>query len=430
MLLMSVAVIFVAMILLSMPIVFSLGVAGVAGLMIGGYPLQQWPSALVSGSQSWVLLAIPAFVFAGGLMERCGMSHALVEFARALVGWVKGGLGMSVIVVAYFFSDICGSKMAEVSALGSSLMPPLTKAGYKKADSASMIAAGTAMGMLVPPAIFMIVIAQVTNTSAVTLFLAGFIPAFVMMICLMVLVYLRARKYDWPVDAKPSLRRIGRAGLEAAVPLVVPIVILGGFFFGVITATEAGAVVAGYAVLAAKLYYKNVSWTEMAGIAYESAILTGAVVFLLAVASIFQYLMGVQGVPKLLGELLGPLKGHPWAFLFVTAFISMLFGMILEGLPAAVVLIPVVFPIAEAMGIDPIHFNIVQTAAVGIGLFLPPMGVGLLMALKFANISVSEHFPTYVPYIFALLVGLTLIICIPEISLTLPRLAGMLPWPK
>ena len=426
MLLLAVAVVFVFMILLSMPIVFSLGVAGVAGLWLGGYPMQQLPSALVSGSQSWVLLAIPAFVFAGGLMERCGMSHALVELARAMVGWVKGGLGMSVIVVAYFFSDICGSKMAEVSALGSSLMPPLTKAGYKKADSASMIAAGTAMGMLVPPAIFMIVIAQVTNTSAVTLFLAGFVPAFVIMICLMILVYLRARKYDWPVDAKPDLARLGKAAKEAAVPLVVPIVILGGFFFGIITATEAGAVVAAYAFLAAKLYYKNVSWPEMGRIAYDSAILTAAVVFLLAVASIFQYLMGVQGVPKMLGEMLSPLKNHPWAFLFVTAFISMLFGMILEGLPAAVVLIPVVFPIAEEMGIDPIHFNIVMTAAVGIGLFLPPMGVGLLMALKFANISVSEHFPTYLPYIVALLIGLSIIICIPEISLTLPRLAGLI----
>ncbi len=426
MLLLTVAVVFVAMILLSMPIVFSLGVAGVTGLWLGGYPMQQLSSALVSGSQSWVLLAIPAFVFAGGLMERCGMSHALVEFARALVGWVKGGLGMSVIVVAYFFSDICGSKMAEVSALGSSLMPPLTKAGYKPADSASMIAAGTAMGMLVPPAIFMIVISQVTNTSAVTLFLAGFIPAFVIMLCLMGLVYMRARKYDWPVDAKPSLKRIGRAGLDAAVPLVVPIVILGGFFFGVITATEAGAVVAAYAFLAAKLYYKNVSWPEMGKIAYDSAILTAAVVFLLAVASIFQYLMGVQGVPKLIGEVLAPLKGHPWLFLFTTAFIAMLFGMVLEGLPAAVVLIPVVFPIAEEMGIDPIHFNIVQTAAVGIGLFLPPMGVGLLMALKFADLTVAQHFRTYVPYICALLIGLSIIICVPEISLTLPRLAGMI----
>src|ERR1700687_1531676 len=204
MLLATVALVFVALILLSMPIVFALGVAGIAGLWIGGYPMQQLSSALVSGSQSWVLLAIPAFVFAGNLMERCGMSHALVELARALIGWVKGGLGMSVIVVAYFFSDICGSKMAEVSALGSTLMPPLTKAGYKPADSASLIAAGTAMGMLVPPAIFMIVIAQVTNTSAVALFLAGFIPAATIMVCLMVLVYFRARKYDWPVDSKPD----------------------------------------------------------------------------------------------------------------------------------------------------------------------------------------------------------------------------------
>src|SRR6202051_268322 len=189
-------VVFAVLVLLSMPIVFALGVAGGAGLLIGGYPMQQLSSALVSGSQSWVLLAIPAFVFAGNLMERCGMSHALVELARALIGWVKGGLGMSVIVVAYFFSDICGSKMAEVSALGSALMPPLTRAGYAPRDSASLIAAGTAMSMLVPPAIFMIVIAQVTNTSAVALFVAGFVPAMVMMFCLMAVVHIRARRSE------------------------------------------------------------------------------------------------------------------------------------------------------------------------------------------------------------------------------------------
>src|SRR5262249_48470238 len=242
-------------------------------------PLQQLPSALVSSSQSWVLLAIPAFIFAGNLMERCGMSHALVELARAMVGWVRGGLGMSVIIVAYFFSDICGSKMAEVSALGSSLMPPLTKARYDRRDSASLIAAGTAMGMLVPPAIFMIVIAQVTNTSAVALFVAGFVPALVIMLCLMAVVYLRARICGWPVEAKPSLKRLGLASLHAAVPMVVPFIILAGFIFGVITATEAGAVVAAYAFLAAKLYYRNVNWREMGKIAYDSAILTAAVVF-------------------------------------------------------------------------------------------------------------------------------------------------------
>src|SRR4029453_9597410 len=246
------------------------------------------------------------------------------------------------------------------------------------------------------------------------------------MVCLVVLVYFRARKYDGPVDSNPRVARILSTGRSAAVPLVIPIVILGGFFLGVFTATEAGAVVAGYAFLAARLYYRNVSYKQMMRLAYDSAILTAAVIFLLAVASVFQYLMGVSGVPKLLAEVLHPLRDAPWLFLLVPALITMMFGMVLEGLPAAVVLIPVVFPIAEEMGIDPIHFNIVQTAAVGIGLFLPPMGVGLLMAMKFANLTVGQHWRSYLPYIAALLVGLMLIILFPQLSLFLPKSAGLI----
>jgi C4-dicarboxylate transporter DctM subunit len=215
-----------------------------------------------------------------------------------------------------------------------------------------------------------------------------------------------------------------RALREAAVPLVIPLVILGGFYLGAFTATEAGAIVALYALAAARLYYRNLSWMELARIAYDSAVLTAVVVFLLAVATIFQYLMGVTGVPVLLGELLKPLEAAHWLFLLGVALITMAFGMVLEGLPAAVVLIPVVFPIATRLGINPIHFDIVQTAAVGIGLFLPPMGVGLLMALKFAEIPVGQHARAYWPYVLALLIGLMLIICLPELSLMIPRSAG------
>jgi tripartite ATP-independent transporter DctM subunit len=422
--LLAAAAIFIILVALSMPIVFALGLAGVGGLWLGGYPMQMLPSSLVSGSQNWVLLAIPCFVFAGSLMERCGMSHALVDLARALVGWLRGGLGMSVIVVSYFFSDICGSKMAEVSALGSTLMPPLKRAGYRPEDGASLIAAGTAMGMLVPPAIFMIVIGEVTNVSVVALFLAGFIPAATIGLCLCILVLIQAHLLNWPKDSRPSLAFLLRAGRAAIVPMVIPVVILGGFYLGVFTATEAGAVVAFYSVIAARFYYKNVSFRDMIGIAYDSALLTAAVVFLLAVASVFQYLMGVSGAPALLGEILRPLESSHWLFLLGVALMTMAFGMVLEGLPAAVVLIPVVFPISEAMGIDPIHFNIVQTAAVGIGLFLPPMGVGLLMALRFAEVSVGQHAKRYWPYVLALLCGLMLIICIPELSLLIPRSAG------
>src|ERR1041384_5331737 len=208
MLLATTAVIFVGLIALSMPIVLALGIAGGA---LGGFPRQMLPSSLVAGSQNWVLLAIPAFIFAGTLMERCGMSHALVDLARALVGWLRGGLGMSVIVVSYSFSDMCGSKMAEVSALGSTLMPPLRRAGYRPEDGASLIASGTAMGMLVPPAIFMIVIGEVTNTSVVALFLAGFIPAAIIGLCLCILVFIQARLLDWPKDTRPSFQFLLRS---------------------------------------------------------------------------------------------------------------------------------------------------------------------------------------------------------------------------
>ena len=424
MLLTATAIVFVAFVALSMPIVFALGIAGIVGLALGGFPLQMLPSSLVAGSQNWVLLAIPSFVFAGMLMERCGMSHALVDLARALVGWLRGGLGMSVIVVSYFFSDICGSKMAEVSALGSTLIPSLKRAGYRPEDGASLISSGTAMGMLVPPAIFMIVIGDVTNTSVVALFLAGFIPAAVIGVCLCVLVAIQAHLLGWPKDTRPSLRFLLRSLRDAAVPLVIPLVILGGFYLGAFTATEAGAIVALYSLLAARLYYRNLSWMQILRIGYDSAVLTAVVVFLLAVATIFQYLMGVTGVPVLLGELLKPLESAQWLFLLGVALLTMVFGMVLEGLPAAVVLIPVVFPIATRIGVNPIHFDIVQTAAVGIGLFLPPMGVGLLMALRFAEVSVGEHARGYWPYVLALLIGLMLIICLPELSLMIPRSAG------
>jgi C4-dicarboxylate transporter DctM subunit len=421
----TVVVTFIVLTILSLPIVFALGIAGFAGLLVGDFSLQKLPSSLVAGSQSWVLLAIPTFIFAGNLMERCGMSYALVDLARALIGWVRGGLGMSVVLAEYFFSGISGSTIADVSAIGSMLTPPMLRAGYKREHAVSLVASASAMGILVPPAIFMIVLGQVTDTSVVGIFLGGFLPAAVTALCLMVVVFGQAHRLQWPKDRRPTKAEFGSATKAALVPLVVPVVIVLGFYFGVFTATEAGALVAAYAVGAAFLYYRNVSAREMVVLIYESALLTAAVVFLLAVASVYQFLMGMLGVPMLLGEILLPLQTTPWLFLLAVSVIVIFFGMVLEGLPAAVVLVPVVFPIAKQIGIHPIHFNIVLTAAVGIGLFLPPIGVGLLMALRFGNISVGEHFRAYWPYLLALRVGLMVLIIWPEITLFLPRRAGL-----
>jgi C4-dicarboxylate transporter DctM subunit len=416
---------FLVLTALSLPIVFALGMAGFAGLLAGNFSLQKLPSSLVAGSQSWVLLAIPTFVFAGSLMERCGMSYALVNLARALIGWVRGGLGMSVVLAEYFFSGISGSTIADVSAIGAMLTPPMLRAGYKPEHAVSLVASATAMGILVPPAIFMIVLGQVTDTSVVAIFLAGFIPAAVTAACLMVVIFVQAHRLGWPKDERPTSAQFQVAVRASLVPMVVPLLIVAGFYFGAFTATEAGALVAAYAVAAALLYYRNVTAREMLKLVHESALLTAAVVFLLAVASVYQFLMGMLGVPALMGELLRPLQTTPWLFLLAVSLIVVAFGMVLEGLPAAVVLIPVIFPIAKQIGIHPIHFNIVLTAAVGIGLFLPPIGVGLLMALRFADISVGQHFRSYWPYLVALFVGLMILILLPEITLFLPRRAGM-----
>ncbi len=421
----AVGISFIVLAALSMPIVFALGLSGFLGLLIGNFSLQKLPSSLVAGTQHWVLLAIPTFVFAGNLMERCGMSYALVDLARVLVGWVRGGLGMSVVLAEYFFSGISGSTIADVSAIGSMMTPPMLRAGYKPEHAVSLVASATAMGILVPPAIFMIVLAQITDTSVVGIFLGGFIPAAVTAACLMTVIFIQAYRLGWPKDVRPTWPRFVQAGKASLVPLVVPIVIVLGFFFGMFTATEAGALVAAYAMAAALFYYKNVTVREMLTLVYESALLTAAVIFLLAVASIYQFLMGMLGVPRMLGELLGPLQATPWLFLVAVSFIVIMFGMVLEGLPAAVVLVPVVYPIAKQIGIHPVHFNIVLTAAVGIGLFLPPIGVGLLMALRFANITVGQHFKAYWPYLLSLFVGLLLLILFPEITLFLPRQAGV-----
>src|SRR5205807_441629 len=181
-------------------IVFALGIAGFTGLVVGNFSLQKLPSSLVAGSQSWVLLAIPTFIFAGNLMERCGMSYALVDLARAMIGWVRGGLGMSVVLAEYFFSGISGSTIADVSAIGAMLTPPMLRAGYKPEHAASLVASATAMGILVPPAIFMIVLGQVTDTSVVGIFLGGFLPAAVTALCLMVVIFGQAHRLQWPKD--------------------------------------------------------------------------------------------------------------------------------------------------------------------------------------------------------------------------------------
>jgi len=416
---------FVLLVAIGSPVVFAMGLSGIAGLVLGNFDLTKLPSSLLSGCEGFVLLAIPSFIFAGNLMERCGMSYQLVDLARSLVGWMKGGLGMTTVAAEYLFSGISGSSVADVSAIGAMMTPPMIRGGYKPEHAVSIVASATGLGILVPPAIFMIVIGTMTNTSIVGIFLGGFIPGLVMSVILMAVIYWQARRFNWPTDARPSFRVFLAALKGSLIPLFVPIVMLVGFRFGIFTATEAGGIIAFYAIVVALLIYRNVSLKEILKVAEESALMSAAATVLLGTATVYQFLMGMAQVPQAIGHLLMPLQGSPWAFLSVVTVIVIFFGMAMEGLPAAVILVPVLFPTAKAMGVNPIHFCIVLTGAVGVGLFMPPVGVGLLVALRFGKISITQHMPHYWPYALALVVGLLVIILVPEITLWLPRGAGL-----
>lgn len=422
--LMFLGLLFVSLLILGVPIAFSLGLSSVIGLLIMGKPLATVIISIFQGIETWVLLAIPSFIFAGVLMERCDISYRLIDFARSMVGWIRGGLGMTTIVGEILFSGVSGSTMADVSAISTMMAPPMVKAGYKKEHTASIIASATCLGILIPPAIFMIVIGTQTATSVVGIFLGAVFPGLVAGVILMLTIYFQAIRFKWPIDVKPNLKWFLTATKRSVIALFVPIVIIGGFRFGIFTATEAGAVCAFYAIVVALFIYRNVNLKELLKIAEETAILTSVVIFLLGTATVYQYLLASLGVSEVLLELFKNLS--PLNFFFIISFITLLFGLVMEGLPAAVILLPVIFPVVVAKGINPIHFCVVITLAASVGLFLPPTGAGLLLTLRVTGTRLSMEFlRIYALYIVAIVIALLFIILFPSLSLLLPFAAGI-----
>ncbi len=422
--LMLLGFVFVLLLILGVPIAFSLGLSSVIGLLIMGKPLATVIISIFQGIETWVLLAIPSFIFAGVLMERCGISYRLIDFARSMVGWIRGGLGMTTVVGEILFSGVSGSTMADVSAISTMMAPPMVKAGYQKEHIASIIASATCMGILIPPAIFMIVIGTQTATSVVGIFLGAVLPGLVAGIILMITIYFQAIRFKWPIDIKPNFKWFLTATRRALIALFVPILIIGGFRFGVFTATEAGAICAFYAIVVALFIYRNVNIKDLIIIAEETGILTAVVVFLLGTATIYQYLMASLGVSQLLLEVFKDLS--PLKFFFIVSFITLIFGLVMEGLPAAVILLPVIFPVVVAKGINPIHFCVVITLAASVGLFLPPTGAGLLLTLRVTGCKLSMTFlRIYAPYVLAIIVALFVIMLFPSLSLILPNAAGI-----
>ena len=417
---------FAVLLLLAVPVAFTIGMAGFLGLWwSGSYPLTVIVQQAFLSVDSFVLLAIPLFILAGSFMETGGIAVRLVRFAQALVGWIRGGLAMAVVVAEYIFSGISGSTIADVSAIGATMIPPMVRAGYKPEQAVSIVAAASAMGILVPPCILMIVIGAIANVSVAALFIAGLLPAVVLALAIMGYIYYDASRGGMAPPQPISFREVWVSFVHALIPLGLPAIIFGGILGGIVTPTEAAAVAVFYSAIVGLFVYKEIRWSDLPRILIDSAVITASVCFLLAVAAVVAWMLAVAQVPAQVLQAMQAVSAGPVAFLVLTALLFILLGAVLEGLPAVIILLPTFLPVVKQLNVDLVHFSIVVVAATGIGLFLPPIGVGLFISCGIAGIGVDKVMRPMMPYIGFLCLGLLLVILFPQITLVLPRLFGL-----
>ncbi len=413
---------FLIMIGLTAPVAFAVGISAVIGLLMSDTaPLLVVPQRIFAVADSFVLLAIPLFILAGALMETGGISARLVALARALIGHVRGGLGMVVVVAEMLFSGISGSTVADVSAIGSLMIPSLVRAGFKPARAVAIVSAASAMGILIPPCLLMVIIAQIVGLSVGALFLAGFVPAAVLALAIMGLIYVQAVRDRIPGEARASLKQAMRALKDALIPLMMPVIIFGAILGGIADPTEAAVLAVFYAFIVGVFVYKEISWSQVPKILVDSAVTSGIVIFMVGASSSFSWILAVEQIPAQLAGVMLSISSQPWVFFVICTIIFVVLGAILEGLPAVIICLPIFLPIALKLGIDPLHFSIVVVAAIGLGLFLPPVGVGLYIACTFANLRVDQTIKAMLPYIAVLFAGILVVITIPWLTLVIPH---------
>ena len=413
---------FAVLLVLNAPLGVALGFPALVHLsLLGGAHLLMLPQRLIAGADNFVLLAIPLFVLAGGLMETGGISRRLVALATALVGHLRGGLAHVTVVGEILFSGISGSTTADVAAMGALLLPAMDRAGYSREEAVCIVSAASAMGILVPPCLLMVLLATIADISVTALFLAGFLPAAVLAGALLLLIFLKAQRQHWPMVARASWGSLGKALVHAIIPLLLPVLIFGSIFTGAATVTESAVLAVVYAWIVGGVVYGETPWRDLPRLCLESGVVSAVSLWLIASASVFTWLLAREQIPQIVSGVILAISGQQWFFLLASIVIFTCFAALLEGFPAVIILGPIFYPIAAQMGVSTLHFSIIIVACVGLGLFLPPVGVGLFLACGIARIPMTRVIGTFGPYLLILLAGLLIIAFVPWITLVLPE---------
>ena len=420
----TLALVALVAVMIGTPIAFMLGASVSSGLLADGTTnLILIPTKMLEGVDSFVLLAIPLFIFAGALMDLGGISLRIMRFARSLVGHFNGGLPMTAVVSEMLFSGISGSTMADASAIASMDIPAMKKAGYSAEYAVSVVAASSAMGVLIPPCIIMVVLGSLMNVSVAALFVGGFLPALVLALTLFVLIGYQARKYHFPKEAqRVSLRAILATLRDSGLAMGLFVLIFGGILGGAMTPTEAAAVAVIYAFVVAVIIYREIDLRRLWTIIVDSAAQSGMVLFILGVANIFSFLLSTQRVPQVTLGLISSVSEAPWFFVVTSLLMFVVLASFIEPLPAMIVFIPIFLPTIDKLAIDRLHYGVLVTAATGLGMFVPPVGVGLILVCAIARVEMSAVLKYFLPFLVTLSIGLLILVFFPSVTTILPRL--------
>ena len=404
---------------LTISVAVSIGLASILGIQASNAHMLISVKEMFGAINKFPLAAIPFFILAGNLMEAGGISRRLVEFAKSLVGGVQGGLPMTCVLTCMIFAAVSGSSVATTFAIGAILIPALVKHGYPVSYAASLQATAAELGVVIPPSIPLILYGVSAEVSIGELFIAGFGPGLLIAGALMLFVWLYCKWKGWGKNDGEGRLPVGRATLQAGWALLMPIIILGGIYGGVFTPTEASAVAVFYALLVGVVIYREIGVKSLAAVLRRSAISSAVIMFIIANAGLFAFLITRAGVPEAIGHWLeGVLKSPAYFLLGVNAALFFI-GMFIETSAAIIVLAPILAPVAQHFGVDPVHFGLVIVVNLAMGMITPPFGVNLFAACTVARISLDRIVGHLIPFVLVIVACLMVVTYVPELSLWL-----------
>lgn len=413
-------------VVIGIPVAFAMGLAAASAFFFEGFPLLITFQRIISGMTVFSLLAIPFFIFAGELMLHGGIAVRLVRFSSALVGHVRGGLASVNIFSSMLFGGISGSAIADISALGSILIPVMKEKGYRGDYAVNVTVTSSIAGIVIPPSHNMIIysVAAGGGISISKLFLAGVVPGILMCICLAVAAYVVAVKHNYPADKFPGWKIVVQSAANAIPGLITAIIIVGGVLSGVFTVTESGAFGAIYAFIITAIVYRSLSWEDFKTAVTTAVRTTSMVMILIGCASAFAYLLALYQVPALLSSLLTTISENPIIILLMINVMLLMLGMIMDMAALILICTPIFLPIATGLGMDPTQFGIMMLINLGLGLCTPPVGSCLFVGCAVGKVPIEEAVKTIWPFYLAIFAALMLVTYVPAISLTLPGLIG------